>query len=104
MNSVVRMHQARPRGLNQALLDLKRLWGNSRTFAEGKRKGQCPYRRLGLEPPTSDFLEALPGDPHAMGEPVETPKMSEGEVCGGRPLWYETASWHAAGRYVMAAG
>jgi hypothetical protein len=57
MNSVVRMHQARHRGLSQALLDLKRLYWNCRTFAEGKRKKRCPYEHLGLQLPTYDWWE-----------------------------------------------
>jgi hypothetical protein len=40
MNSVLRMHQGRHRTLRQGLLDLKRLYWNSRPFREGKRKGR----------------------------------------------------------------
>jgi hypothetical protein len=59
LNGVVRMHQARHRGLSQPLLDLKRLYWNCREFAEGKREGQCPYRHLGLRLPTYDWWDLL---------------------------------------------
>ena len=42
VNSVVRMHQARHRNLMQELIDLKRLYWNSRSFVGGKRKGRLP--------------------------------------------------------------
>lgn len=59
MNSVLRMHQARHRTVPQELLDLKRLYWNSRPFREGKRKGRCPYELLGLELPGFDFWTLL---------------------------------------------
>jgi hypothetical protein len=59
MNSVLRMHQARHRTMTQELLDLKRLYWNSRPFREGKRKGRSPYELLGLELPSSDFWTLL---------------------------------------------
>jgi hypothetical protein len=59
MNSVLRMHQARHRTVTQGLLDLKRLYGNSRPFREGKRKGRCPYQLLGLSLPSYDFGSLL---------------------------------------------
>jgi hypothetical protein len=55
MNSVLRMHQSRHRTVTQGLLDLKRLYWNSRPFREGKRKGRCPYELLGLRLPSYDF-------------------------------------------------
>jgi hypothetical protein len=42
VNSVVRMHQGRPKRLTQGLLDLRRLHGNLRCFGAGKRKGHSP--------------------------------------------------------------
>jgi hypothetical protein len=48
MNSVLRMHQSRHRTLTQGMLDLKRLYWNTRVFRGGKRKGRCPYEHLGL--------------------------------------------------------
>ncbi|MCA1695486.1 MAG: hypothetical protein LC749_12560, partial [Actinobacteria bacterium] len=59
MNSVLRMHQARHRTVTQDLLDLKRLYWNSRPFGEGKRKGRCPYELLGLGLPRYDFWALL---------------------------------------------
>jgi hypothetical protein len=76
MNSVWRMHQARHRGLSQALLDLKRLWWNSRAFAEGKRKGRCPYQLLGLHLPTYDPWELLQREPQELAQEVSTPKVA----------------------------
>ena len=68
MNSVLRMHQGRHRTLRQGLLDLKRLYWNSRPFREGKRKGRSPDELLGLKLPSSDFLDLLKmpvPEPHA---------------------------------------
>jgi len=76
MNSVWRMHQARHRGLSQALLDLKRLWWNSRSFGEGKRRGQCPYQWLGLSLPTYDAWELLQWDPDELAQQVSTPQLA----------------------------
>jgi hypothetical protein len=59
MNSVLRMHQARHRTVTQEMLDLKRLYWNSRPFREGKRKGRCPYELLGLSLPSYDFRALL---------------------------------------------
>jgi hypothetical protein len=59
MNSVIRMHQARHRTLGQGLLDLKRLYWNSRPFREGKRRGRRPYELLGLSLPSHDFWDLL---------------------------------------------
>jgi hypothetical protein len=76
MNSVWRMHQARHRGLSQALLDLKRLWWNSRAFSAGKRRGHCPYQLLGLPLPTYDLWELLQNDPDEWVQPLSTPDLA----------------------------
>src|SRR5581483_1096990 len=55
VNSVLRMQQARHRGLGQELLDLKRLYWNTRAFRWGKRKGKSPYQLLGVTLPNDDF-------------------------------------------------
>jgi hypothetical protein len=55
MNSVLRMHQSRHRTLTQGMLDLKRLYWNTRVFRGGKRKGRCPYEHLGLSLPSYKF-------------------------------------------------
>src|SRR4051794_4700384 len=71
MNSVIRMHQARHRGLTQPLLDLKRLYWNCREFDEGKRRGRCPYAHLGLELPSYDLWELLQRSPDELKLPEE---------------------------------
>jgi hypothetical protein len=76
MNSVVRMHQARHRGLSQALLDLKRLFWNCRTFAEGKRKKHCPYEHLGVRLPTYDWWELLQMDPDELQQKLSSTKLA----------------------------
>jgi AcrR family transcriptional regulator len=63
MNSVLRMHQARHRTVTQPMLDLKRLYWNTRVFRGGKRKGQCPYQHLGLKLQSYDFWTLLQGTP-----------------------------------------
>jgi hypothetical protein len=67
MNSVLRMHQARHRTVTQPMLDLKRLYWNTRVFRAGKRKGQCPYEHLGLELQSYDFWTLLQGTPDNEG-------------------------------------
>ena len=62
MNSVLRMHQSRHRTLTQGLLDLKRLYWNTRVFGGGKRKGRCPYEHLGLKRPDLGFWSSLEGE------------------------------------------
>ena len=59
MNSVLRMHQSRHKTVTQGLLDLKRLYWNSRPFREGKRRGGCPYKHLGLKLPSYRFWDLL---------------------------------------------
>ena len=59
MNSVLRMHQSRHRTLTQGLLDLKRLYWNTRVFRGGKRKGRCPYEHLGLKQNSYNFWSLL---------------------------------------------
>jgi len=69
MNSVLRMHQSRHRTLNQGLLDLKRLYWNTRVFGGGKRRGRCPYEHLGLQRPSYRFWDLLEGEMRiALGE------------------------------------
>ena len=62
MNSVLRMHQSRHRTLTQGMLDLKRLYWNTRAFRSGKREGKCPYEHLGLGLPDYDFWGLLQGE------------------------------------------
>ena len=51
INSVLRMHQARHRGLTQSLLDLKRLHWNCHRFRTGRRRKRSPYEHLGMRLP-----------------------------------------------------
>jgi hypothetical protein len=59
MNSILRMHQSRHRTLTQGMLDLKRLYWNTRAFRGGQRRGRCPYEHLGLERKCYDFWKLL---------------------------------------------
>ena len=59
MNSVLRMHQSRHKTVTQGLLDLKRLYWNCRAFREGKRRGRCPYKHLGLKLSSYRFWDLL---------------------------------------------
>jgi len=72
VNSVVRMHQARHRNLSQEMLDLKRLYFNSRAFLEGKRKKHCPYALLGLKLPSYDPWVLLQMDPAELEQLLST--------------------------------
>jgi hypothetical protein len=76
VNSVLRMQQARHRGLGQGLLDLKRLYWNCRPFRCGKRKGKSPYQGLGVPLPSYDFWELLQCDPAQLVQELSTPKVA----------------------------
>jgi hypothetical protein len=76
MNSVVRRHQARHRSLTQPLLDWKRVYGNGRDFAAGKRRGHCPYEHLGLRLPTYDAWALLQMDPAELAQQVSTTQLA----------------------------
>jgi hypothetical protein len=76
VNSVLRMHQGRHRTVSQGLLDLKRLYWNSRAFREGQRKGQCPYQHLGLRLPSYDFWTLLQSNPEALSQELSTSKAA----------------------------
>jgi hypothetical protein len=77
MNSVLRMHQSRHRRMTQPMLDLKRLYWNSRPFRSGPRKDVCPYQRLGLSLPTYDFWELLQSDPKKLTQKLSTEGNAE---------------------------
>jgi hypothetical protein len=78
MNSVLRMHQSRHRTLTQGMLDLKRLYWNTRVFRGGKRKGRCPYQHLGLTLPRYDFWGLLQDErnPAVAAAPAEAPGIA----------------------------
>jgi hypothetical protein len=59
LNSILRMHQARHRGLSQGLLDLKRLYWNCHRFREGRRRRRSPYELLGVLPAGTAFWTLL---------------------------------------------
>ena len=70
LNSGLRMHQSRHRTLTQGMLDLKRLYWNTRVFRGGKRKGRCPYEHLGLALPRYDFWGLLQDELNTTPGPV----------------------------------
>jgi hypothetical protein len=76
VNSVLRMHQARHRGLGQEMLDLKRLYWNSRPFRCGKRRRKCPYQLLGVPLPSYDFWELLQSDPAQLEQELSKPRVA----------------------------
>jgi hypothetical protein len=76
VNSVLRMQQGRHRNLSQRMLDLKRLYWNSRVFHSGKRKGNCPYQLLGACLPTYDFWELLNADPKKLAQQLSNPEVA----------------------------
>lgn len=76
INSVLRMQQARHRHLSQGLLDLKRLYWNSRALATGPRRRHCPYQLLGLDLPTYDFHALLDTDPALLAQHLSTPPLA----------------------------
>jgi hypothetical protein len=74
MNSVLRMQQSRHKRMTQPMLDLKRLYWNSHVLKAGKRKGECPYRKLGLPLSTFDFWELLQSDPERLAQELSASK------------------------------
>jgi hypothetical protein len=76
MNSVLRMQQSRHRRMTQPMLDLKRLYWNSRAFRSGPRKDVCPYRALGLDLPTFDFWELLQTEPGELTQRLSTARIA----------------------------
>jgi hypothetical protein len=68
----------RDRTLNQEMLDLKRLYWNTRVFRGGKRKGRCPYEHLGLALPHYDFWGLLQAEltPAPGQAPAEAPGVA----------------------------
>ncbi len=72
VNSVLRMQQQRHRNISQGMLDLKRLYWNTRCFRQGKRKGKCPYQLLGASLPTYDFWQLLHTDPAKLAQQLSS--------------------------------
>jgi hypothetical protein len=76
VNSVLRMQQSRHRNMSQGMLDLKRLYWNTRVFRAGKRQGQCPYQLLGVSLPTYDFWELLNMDPEKLDQHLSSQQVT----------------------------
>jgi hypothetical protein len=76
VNSILRMHQGRHRNLTQGLLDLKRLYWNTRVSRSGQRRDQCPYELLGLRLPTCDFWELLHKNPTQLAQELSNGKAA----------------------------
>lgn len=72
VNSVLRMHQGRHRGMSQGLLDLKRLYWNTRLLQSGQRKDKCPYQLLGVPLPSYDFWTLLHRDPEKLEQELSS--------------------------------
>jgi hypothetical protein len=76
INSVLRMQQARHRNVSQEMLDLKRLYWNTRPFRSGKREDRCPYQLLGVSLPTVDFWELLQRNPQKLAQELSSPQLA----------------------------
>jgi hypothetical protein len=66
INSVLRMQQARHRRLTPGLLDLKRLYWNTRPFRTGHRAQKSPYELLGLSLLERDWWRLLKLSPEQL--------------------------------------
>jgi hypothetical protein len=76
LNSVLRMQQGRHRRLTQGLLDLKRLYWNSRTFRTGRRKGKTPYQLLRLSLPELNWWDLLKLSPEQLRQQLSAPNKA----------------------------
>jgi hypothetical protein len=76
LNSVLRMQQSRHRRLTQGLLDLKRLYWNSRRFQGGRRKEHTPYELLGVCLPVRDWWELLQLTPEQLRRKLSAPNQA----------------------------
>lgn len=72
VNAVLRMHQCRHRTVTQELLDLKRLYWNTRPLGSGWRRGRCPYELLGLKLSSYRFWELLNRDATELARELST--------------------------------
>ncbi len=77
LNSVLRMQQSRHRRMTQPMLDLKRLYWNSRVFRSGPRKTTSPYQALGLPLPSFDFWDLLQTNPAHLTQQLSTQGNAE---------------------------
>jgi hypothetical protein len=76
VNSVLRMQQARHRNVSQGMLDLKRLYWNTRAFRSGKRRDRCPYQLLGAKLPTFDFWKLLQHEPEKLAQQLSSHQLA----------------------------
>jgi hypothetical protein len=76
VNSVLRMHQGRHRNVSQGMLDLKRLYWNTRAFRSGRRRDQCPYEHLGVKLASYDFWQLLHTDPAELARELSTEQVA----------------------------
>ena len=74
LNSVLRMQQSRHKRMTQPMLDLKRLYWNCHQLGAGRRKGVCPYQRLGLNLPSFDFWQLLQSKPEDLTQELSGQK------------------------------
>ncbi len=58
--------------MTQPMLDLKRLYWNTRPIRSGPRKDVSPYQRLGLKLRTYNFWELLQSDPKELTQELST--------------------------------
>jgi hypothetical protein len=77
MNSVLRMQQGRHRKMTPGMLDLKRLYWNTRPFRTGRRRRNSPYQLLGLPLSTHDFWQLLNGNPAELAQQLSKLKRRE---------------------------
>ncbi len=78
MNSIIRMHQTRHRTVTQAMLDVKRLYWNTRPFRKGKRKDRCPYEHLGLKGESYEFWDLIEAELNAIHSACNSQRQSRG--------------------------
>lgn len=76
LNSVLRMQQARHRLVTQGLLDLKRLYWNSRRFRTGQRRKKTPYELLGLSLPMENWWSLLKRSPEQLRQELSASEMA----------------------------
>jgi hypothetical protein len=63
--------------MTPGMLDLKRLYWNTRPFRTGRRRRKSAYQLLGLPLSTHDFWQPLNGNPAELAQQLSTLKRSE---------------------------
>jgi hypothetical protein len=72
LNGVLRLDATHHRRMTQTMLDLKRLYWNTRRFQTGPRRKKSPYEWFGICLPTFDFWELLQTDPRELTRQLST--------------------------------